>query len=556
MDSGHSGPTRSQQTNLLLQQGYALIQGQGDPAALAAALLSRQQALHEAQATFELGVSQLSEERSALLAEPVAQVRETFEAYVGALGSAAAVVGRAAALREELERLAAATDSFLSALDAYDTATLAAGPTPYLAANALAACAEAVRDKTAGVADLMRVINDARAQIAATSKELETPAPELPAEAVARLREGFEQYRLGVEEMARYAADSQVSHLDDGLDQVFRAHDVLRDGYELYRRLALESGPTASSVINTFLNAARMLAQGRFDRALFVQSLAVLEDASAQARKAFVGLCNIPTESARIHEQIPKALEAFDANDEAHARFRTYLDTGAQTDLEAACQMLVEATLALAESQQAFEQVTDTHGIMLCTRCSATNAPGNRQCCACGAALPRVVSDEASSTFSVGEGGAAATGEHEVVITEHLKRIIDETNAVAEGRISHSEYAATLAWMEGRLQTAEKALAQLPRLSKESLPEEEREHADAQLALLEDTFDMAYAAIATTRQGLAHLGAYLGDQDQQHLLDGLPLVWEGSQQMTHLQRVTEMAAQETEADLVAEGSVG
>lgn len=556
MDSGQSAPTRSQQTNLLVSQGYALSDGQGDATALETALRERQHGLQEAQASFELGISQLNEDKLALLAEPIVSVRETFEAYMGALASTAAQVRRPSALRGELETLVAATNAFLAALDAYDTAMLATGPTPYLTANALAFCADAVREGRASQEELLRVLKDAQAQIAATQAELQTPAPELPSQAVERLREGFEQYRQGVEEMAGYLQDGQVSHLDDGLDQVFRAHDVIRSGYELYRSLALESGPTASTVVNTFLNAARMLGQGRFDRALFVQSLGVLEDASAEARKTFMGLCKVPTDSARIQEQIPKALEAFDKNDEAHARFRVYLESGLSADLDAACALLTEATLALAESQQAFEQVTATHGQMLCTRCSASNPPGTRQCSACGAALPRVDHLAEASTFSVGEGGAAPTGEHEVVITEHLKRIIDETNAVAEGQISLAQYAETLRWMEGRLQTAEHALAQLPRPARESLGDLDDESAQAQLAVLEDTFAMAYEAIATTRDGLARLGAYLEDQDQKHLLEGLPLVWEGSRQMGHIQRLGEMAGNEVVADVEPEAAVG
>jgi len=543
MMTERKGPSRSEQTNQLIALCQQVLDGQLGPEGLEPLLSSRETGLVQAREDFFRNANSEGQEFALRWADSITAVLDRFDAYGAALGSIREFMRsrRKEQLQEGMDALATAADALLGAIDAYENRYLIDGPTDNPVLNMLIHTSGAVREGKLPKAEFERIVGETRTYFEGCLKEVTEPPPGQPQQALDRWKAALTRYLDGVNEMLRFVGDDNGAHLDTGLSMVREAMEMLKEGSDLYKR-QYEEGPTPSKVANTYIHAAHMMKEGRFDRALFEQGLDQLDKTLRESRQTFESLCNVPTESVVIQEEIPRALEAYDLHEEANAAWRRYLQTNDPADLDEGIQKLTEAATRLETSKAIFEQSSERHGKVMCTKCFAPNENTSRTCVSCGAVLPRVEHlGEMASTFNMSEGGKVSADD-DVVITEHLARIIQETNAVAEGKISNERYEETLQWMEGLLDDAERKLAATPFINPEAFPAEEREKVERERDMVEETKGLLREGIENTRYGLQQLRNFTFDGDQQHLIDGLRTVWEASRTVLHVQRIGEVAS--------------
>jgi len=539
------GPSRSQQTNQLIALCQDVLDGRAAPEVLQQALEAREQGLLAARSDFLQKSTTEGEKFAQDWAEPIQSVLEAFDQYGVALGTARMYLSgrRAEQFNEAMGLLAQAGDALLGALDAYDARFLVYGPTPYPVLNMLINTTDQVRAGTMERAPFARMMAETRTYFTKCIDEAQGMPADTPREPVARLVQGFRMQVEGITQIERFLEDANPAWLDQGVETSRQAQALISEGFTDLHKQTYESGPTTSPIANTYIAAAKMAREGRYDLEKFEEAVDKLDEHLRDVRRGFEALCQVPTESVMIQEEIPKVLEAFDMHEEANAAFRRFLTSGDPLDIDEGVAKLEESMRRLDASKGHLEQASSQQGKILCTHCFTANEPHERVCQSCNAALPRMehLIDGANSTFKVGETGAAESTE-EPVMTEHLARIIVDTNQVAEGKMSDEQYVETLQWMEAILLDAEQKLAAQPFINPEAFPDDDRDKVRRESAMLEDTKEMLREGIENTRVGLAQLALFLDDRNQEHLIEGLRTIWDASRQVLQVQRIGEMAA--------------
>lgn len=545
MISERKGPTRSEQTNQLIDLCQGVLDGRGSLEAMTQFLSQREEGLAQARADYLKNVSDEGERFAIEWADSIQLVVDGFDLYAAALATVRSYLSnqRPEALRQGIEELTRATERLLLALDFYDNRYMTTGPSDAPFINTLYRATEAVSRGEMPRENFQRLMAETHSFAERCIEELAAKAPpEIPADAVDRIRVGYQQFLDAIIEIEKFLTDSDHAHFQTGIAMAEQSQAAMKDGLETWRKESFEAGPTTSPIANTYVQAAAMMKQGKLDRAFFEQSLDRLDQHLNEVRRGFESLCRVPTESALIQEEIPRVLEAFDTHEEANAAYRRFLTSNNPADLDEGTEKLIAAMRQLDESKVALDRQSEQQGKIMCPRCFVANESYARVCASCGAGLPRVEHlQEKSSTFDMGEGGQV-DADQEVVITENMARLIKESNLVLEGKITPEEYESTLQWMEGLLDNGERGLAAQPYVNPQAFPESERKKVEYESRLVEETKDMLREGIENARLGVQELRGFLVDGDQQHLIDGLRTLFEAQRQVYQVQRIGEVAA--------------
>lgn len=543
MITEQQGPTRSQQTNQIIETCQAAMSGAVPEQAFRDALAARKAGLNETCKDFSEKVAAEGDKAVQMRAPQIQAVMDAFEAYATALDALgkAFTAKSAKGVDEAVQALGEAIEAWFFAMNAYQTVCLSEGPSEFPAVNILINISSFARARQMEPQVFRSLLATSRQYFETWQAQMEQAKVEEVGDVLDLWKKGLAMHVAGVAEMDRFVDDGNEQHLDQGLAMATEAHGIIKDAFETTRREQFEKGPTKSELANTFIRASQMVAKGGYSPDAFKRDLDQFEQHVRTVRADFDKMCQAQTTSVAIQEEIPRALEAFDLHQEAIASWRKYYDTQDASWLEKGAQQLAEATNNLEKSKAVFETAADRQGMVLCPRCGASNDGQQRMCSSCNATLPRVHQDSGTtSTVTVEEGGRVGGG-GEMVMTENLKRILDDTQKVEAGSMSHEDYAATLDWMEGIINKTQSDLAGTKRLKPEDFPEEERVQAEREAALVDETIGLLYQGTEKMREGVTRLRVFLEDGDKMHLQEGARTFYEGSQMVYQVQRIGETA---------------
>jgi hypothetical protein len=198
---------------------------------------------------------------------------------------------------------------------------------------------------------------------------------------------------------------------------------------------------------------------------------------------------------------------------------------------------LKDGNKLLKESKENYDQIGEKEGKINCIRCGFLNDATANLCGKCNALLPKISgTGDVQSTFQIGEAGsiASAHGE-EFVMTSNLHKLIEDSAAVRDGKITFEEYEKTLRWMEGLLDKA-MADAESPRatINIEQFSGEDREAALRQKEMVDDTIDLMKDGLEQFNEGV------------QHLREGLEMVLEAHLKLQQVEKISNVAVKELE----------
>lgn len=551
-------PTRSEQTNQLLSLCQGVFDGLVAEQAAREALDAREQQLDVARGEFAEGVAaELAANPDAQQWEPYAQVvLVAFDEYRASLGQLrGALRPKGAALEKAMKALIVATERMLLATDAYEARLVSQGTSAHPMQNFLINMTEAVKRGDLSKDGYADILAKGRAYFEKCMNEMRNAPESEPAQAIAALLAAFGQCRDGITELERYLSDGDTAHLDAGLERLEQGQVAVAEGFALHRTQKFAAGPTSSAVANTFISAAQMVKQGQYPVETFVHDVASLREHLAKVRAGFEGACQAATANTAIQEEIPRAMEAFDLHEEAIEAYLRYVENKVPAELDTGNAKLIEAMKRLDEAKVAFESISESEGKAHCPRCGTLNAVGARMCGSCNAALPWTATD-ATTSFAIGEGGQVDSSEQPFVVTDHMKKVIEDTNRVAAGEITGQQYCATLDWMGRIAREGQASLASLPGLVVESFPEDEQERAQMEKGLIDETCGMLAEAIEALLASLEELRRFVDDGDQEHLIVGLREFWDASQRVHQVQRLGQMASARTGAEGGGDGVAG
>lgn len=413
----------------------------------------------------------------------------------------------------------------LDALAACEARLMTEGSSAYPVQNVLLYATSAARAGTLAADVFAQVVQAAKSHFEQCAEAYHETPP---------LAQSFRSCAAALAELLRFTEDRDAAHLDRGLQMLEPAQAAVDENLAKLAQLRLEKGPTSSLIANAFIAAANMLKGGAMSPEMFAASLDGLEQQVRQMRRNLEKAREEAPTSATLTEQVPRIDAAVEKHEAAVASWRAWFEDQHAARLDEGIAHLIEGVAQLDAARAILEGAAIT--TVLCPHCGAANQGAAASCAQCGRALPRV---RVSPTTGVLE---SETGDPDLVLTDNMKRVIDDINRVASGIITPDDFRATLDWMGGMVEVTSRRLSEAPRLDPESFPEDEREQAQAAGRLVDDTRELLGEGIQAMREALAELRSYLRDGQRQHLSDGLRLFWAASKRVYQAQRVGEMGA--------------
>lgn len=244
-----------------------------------------------------------------------------------------------------------------------------------------------------------------------------------------------------------------------------------------------------------------------------------------------------PVDSALVKDEIPRALETGDAHDAAVEELGNAYARGDSAAVERAVQELIATASRLDESREVFATAAQHQSTTLCPGCGRANPPENRRCEACGNQLPSAADGgvaQASSSFNVMTGPALEETE-QLQMTENVARLFQACDDVAVGKITHEQFLAELQNAGNGLKEYADELEEIAgEMADESQMTEEQVQIwrEQHLPYMQELGASFAEGLAHAESGLGEMAAFLTDQDQDHLVQGVRIVWEGLQ-MVH-----------------------
>lgn len=235
-----------------------------------------------------------------------------------------------------------------------------------------------------------------------------------------------------------------------------------------------------------------------------------------------------PVDSALIQDEVPRTLEYADAHDAAVEALGEALRQGDRGAAEQAMEELIQTSSQLDESREVFEAAAQHQAHVLCPSCGRANPPENRRCEACGNQLP-TQEGQLSSTFSIVTGPSLEDNQ-EMPMTENVAKLFQACDDVAVGQISPDEFRAILAEATAGLQEYANELGEIAEetVDVSFMPEEmQLVWKEQHLPYVEEVGASFNEGLKSCEEGLHQMAAYLEDSEQDHLVEGVRLVWEG-----------------------------
>ena len=409
------------------------------------------------------------------------------------------------------------------ALEAYGAAfaTHGAYATPF--SNTLARIAEGIQSGQAGeeswddyIANFTQVF---------TRKIAEVQGASLPGRAacVAAYQQGQEalQRLQGLETLEAASISSPLHDLDRAVQVGEKFEKLMHDGMQ---------GPALIPMTNVVIFVVKKGLAGELEPDVVSGFLDDYRDLLDGFWEAFERSIARPSDSALVQQEIPRTLEHGDEHDAAVEELMGAFKGKDTVACEAAIEKLVATSQKLNESREVFNTASQHQGQVICTGCGRANPPENKRCEACGVMLPNLTSVvSSSSTFNV-MAGPALEETQELGMTENVAKLFTACDEVAEGKISLSEFQAVVSEATVGLREFAKELDEIATetMDESQMSEETKKvwH-ENHLPYVQEVGAAFVAGLGDCESGLKSMQTYVSEQDKEHLINGVRLVWEG-----------------------------
>lgn len=428
--------------------------------------------------------------------------------------------GQIVACYEEAQTLVPA---LFAALETYAAAFAAFGPFATSFANVLARIADGIHKQEAGEESWDEYLNSFMQTFTKKIEEVKKahlPGKSLCVEAYQKGLEILHQLQA-VETLELSALQVPFNELDQTIIQAEKIERLMAEGIE---------GPAPIPMTNVIISVVGKGLANQLDQAIVVSFLNDYRDLLDGFWEGFERSLARPSDSSLVQQEIPRTLEFGDEHDAAVEDLMSHFVQKDTSACEEAMARLVETGNKLNESREVFNTAAQHQGQVLCPGCGRANPPENKRCEACGNVLPSEAgAGLSSSSFNV-LAGPALEETQELGMTENVAKLFTACDQVAEGKISLSEFQSIVADAVVGLKEFAQELDQIAtEVMDESAMNEDtkkiwHEHHLPHVQELAATF---VAGLGDCDTGLKSMQAYVSEQDNEHLITGVRLVWEG-----------------------------
>ncbi|GMU56337.1 MAG: hypothetical protein AMXMBFR33_54830 [Candidatus Xenobia bacterium] len=474
-------------------------------------------------------------------AEPIARIEEAFQEVESALQA----VLKFARSGDEQDGLVAvrwvirAAWNQATAMDAYQQAELAAGPSRMPLVNLMVKMKEGFLAGTTSRTEFEDAVRGAMNMCQEAQQEMRAKGELSDAEDA--MVGAYERLKKMLGELLG-AIGQGGERLEAALTDVTDASETVRAAMEELNTRIFTAGPTKMPHANLVLNIMAAHQAGQVPDQVLLNALEVFRRGMEHESGEVERMLSLPTRSSAIQEQAQKTRQAYDLHWPAIDLAESYA-AGQAEQYEPGRQALIQASEALAACKEAFEQIGELEGKVLCVKCGAANAPGDRACSKCGARM--VQTELGTSTMSLQEGGEAQGGE--LVMTENLLRVFQAVNEVAEQTLELEEFGEVLDWMAELVQQHLLGVPQAPAFSREGMNEEQSQVVGELEEELARQREEVVGGAEELMAGLNRLSCYLDEQDKEHLTSGVRMVRDGAVRVQRAQRAIDEVAANVES---------
>ncbi|MBX3166885.1 MAG: zinc ribbon domain-containing protein [Candidatus Eremiobacteraeota bacterium] len=412
--------------------------------------------------------------------------------------------------------------ALFAALEAYGAAYAAQGPfaTPF--SNTLARIAAGIHSGQAGEESWDDYLNNFSQVFAGKIAQVREAA--LPGRGACgqAYQQGVEvlQKLQGLEALDPASLKAPLHELDEAIALGEKVERLMAEGLE---------GPAPIPMTNVIISVVRKGLGGELDSTLVSSFLDDYRDLLDGFWEGFERSISRPSESALVQQEIPRTLESGDEHDAAVEELMNGFAKKDSAACEAAIARLVATAQKLDESREVYNTAAQHQGQTLCPGCGRANPPENKRCEACGNVLPTESGAASSSSFNV-MAGPALEETQELGMTDNVAKLFSACDNVSEGKISLNEFQNVVTEAMVGLKELAKELDEIATetMDESNMNEETRrvwrEH---HLPHVQEVGAAFVAGMSDCEAGLKSMQAYVSEQDNEHLINGVRLVWEG-----------------------------
>jgi hypothetical protein len=292
-----------------------------------------------------------------------------------------------------------------------------------------------------------------------------------------------------------------------------------------------QNGSTGIPSTNVMIDFLSGFAAEILSKEIISSALDDYADLMDKYAETFENSASRPTDSALVQEEIPRTLDALD---EHFAVIEEMTEGLAELDKDKAkewAERLKKTADPLAESAEVYATAAKHEHHIACPSCARSNPPENRNCEACGETLPRPEDTGAvqSSTFSV-LAGPALEENQQLEMTENIARLFQACDDVNDGVISPDDFAAELQRAALGLKEFAEELDGIAATAMDEdnfTPEQWEVWQSQHLPYLEDIAATFVGGMKEAEEGLQSMELFLTEPDDQNLVEGIRLVWQG-----------------------------
>ncbi|MCD4783909.1 MAG: hypothetical protein K8T10_08820 [Candidatus Eremiobacteraeota bacterium] len=538
--------TLSPQSNRLIELCEAILAGQADADELATLLDEMTIGLDKARQDFIDQANKQGEHYLEQMQEEMEFVLQSFDEYQNGLDEIFKYIQgeNVKFIKDGVEIIIEATNHILDYLTVYEAKSLQLGPTSFPILNMLILLTESFNKEEISEDEFRFMIYNATQFFEKIIDELEGYEGDQAPEAIEKLKEGYDKFVVGLDKMDEGAKAHNDLLIEDSLEIIRESQEIIKSGYTKFNDEMFLDGPTDSPYANLLIATIEGHKNDIFPKELLMENLKLYEDEIRSLRVDVEGLMSLPTENTELEGEYPRTEESLDTINEAIEEVKTYLQDNNTQHLTKAVEKLKKGVGLLKESQKIYDDIGEREGKTACIRCGHLNDPISKVCGKCNAVLPKIEGGPTmQSTFQVGEAGQIDSGfGQEFVMTENVKKVVDASADVRDGKITFEEYDNTLKWMEGLIISSRRELdAGRTTIYVESYAEEDREAATEQKELVDDTISLLREGLDEFLQGIAQLRQFGADSDVECLRQGLQTSIEASMKIYQVQKIGDIA---------------
>ena len=294
---------------------------------------------------------------------------------------------------------------------------------------------------------------------------------------------------------------------------------------------AAKAGPTGIPSTNVMLDYLNGYLADMIPGEIVASVMDDYADLMDRYAENFENSASRPTDSALVQEEIPRTLDALD---EHFAVIEDMSESIGELDKEKAkewMERLKSTAEPLEESAQVYATAAQHEHNIACPGCARSNPPENRHCEACGEVLPRPEDTGAlqSSTFSV-LAGPTLEENQQMPMTENVARLFQACDDVNDGVITPQEFSAEIQRAAlGLKEFAEEldGVAAIAMDEENFTPEQWETWQTHHMPYLEDIAATYVGGLKEAEEGLQSMEEFLSDPNDEHLVEGIRLVWQG-----------------------------